>query len=56
MGAETHVGLGALVGKLIVGVTLAGYDATPDNVAKLVAVARKEEAAARAALGAGRDQ
>jgi len=46
MGAETHVGLGAMV----------GYDATPDNVAKLVAVARKEEAAARAALGAGRDQ
>src|SRR4051812_28932986 len=42
MGSETHVGLGALVGKLIVGVTLAGYDATPDNVTKLVALARKE--------------
>ena len=56
MGAETHVGLGALVGKLIVGVTLAGYDATPDNIAKLVAVARKEEAAARAAQGASGDQ
>jgi hypothetical protein len=50
MGAETHVGLGALVGKLIIGVTLAGYDATPDNIAKLVAVARKEEPAARAAM------
>jgi hypothetical protein len=49
MGAETHVGLGALVGKLIVGVTLAGYDATPDNVAKLVALAQKEDAAAGAA-------
>jgi len=56
MGAETHVGLGALVGKLIIGVTLAGYDATPDNIAKLVAVARKEEAAARAAQGASGDQ
>ena len=56
MRAETHVGLGALVGKLIVGVTLAGYDATPDNIAKLVAVARKEEAAARAAQGASGDQ
>ena len=56
IGAETHVGLGALVGKLIVGVTLAGYDATPDNVAKLVALARKEDSAARAALGASGDQ
>ena len=43
MGAETHVGLGALVGKLIVGVTLAGYDPTPDNVAKLVAVAVRKK-------------
>ena len=56
MGAETHVGLGALAGKLIVGVTLAGYDATPDNIARLVALARKEEAAARATLGASGDQ
>lgn len=56
MGAETHVGLGALAGKLIVGVTLAGYDATPDNIAKLVALALKEEAAVRAALGASGDQ
>ena len=51
MGSETHVGLGALVGKLIVGVTLAGYDATPDNVTKLVALAHKEDAASRAASG-----
>ena len=56
MGAETHVGLGALVGKLITGVTLAGYDATPENVAKLFALANKEDAAARAALGASGDQ
>ncbi len=56
MGAETHVGLGALAGKLIVGVTLAGYDPTPDNIAKLVALARKEEATAKAAQGAGGHQ
>ena len=55
-GAETHVGLGALVGKLIVGVTLGGYDGTPQNVTKLVALTRKEDAAARAALGASGDQ
>lgn len=45
-GAETHVGLGLLDDKLIVGATLAGYDATPDNTVKLVAVARTEDAAA----------
>jgi hypothetical protein len=56
IGAETHVGLGALAGKLIVGVTLAGYDATPDNVARLVALAHKEDAAAGAALRASADQ
>ena len=53
MGAETHVGLGALDGKLIVGVTLAGYDATPDKIARLVDLARTEVTAASAALGAG---
>ena len=46
MDAETHIGLGALDHKLIVGATLAGYDATPDNVTKLVAVARMQGAAA----------
>jgi hypothetical protein len=56
MGEETHVGLGALDGKLIVGATLAGYDAAPDNTAKLVAVAREESAAARMALGPGRSR
>jgi hypothetical protein len=50
MGAETHVGLGALDGQLIVGVTLAGYDATTDNTAKLVAVARMADAAAKLAV------
>ena len=47
MGMETHVGLGALDGKLIVGVTLAGYDATPDKIARLVDLARTEVTAAR---------
>jgi hypothetical protein len=54
MGAETHVGLGALDGKLIVGVTLAGFDATPHNIAGLVALARVEDAAAKEALGVER--
>jgi hypothetical protein len=43
--AETHIGLGALDHKLIVAATLAGYEATPDNVTKLVAVARMQGAA-----------
>jgi hypothetical protein len=43
LGAKTHIGRGAIDGKLIVGVTLAGYDATPDKIAKLVDVARMEE-------------
>ena len=48
MNAETHVGLGTLDHKLIVGATLAGYEATPDNVTKLVALARMQAAAKRA--------
>jgi hypothetical protein len=51
-GGETHIGLGALNGTLIVGVTLAGYDPTPDNTAKLISLAREEEAAAKAVPGA----
>jgi hypothetical protein len=49
-GNETHIGLGALQGTLIVGATLVGYDPTPDNIAKLVSVTREEEAVAKAAL------
>jgi len=45
-----------LVGKMIVGATLAGYDATPQNVTKLIALTRKENAATRAALAASGDQ
>ena len=51
-GAETHVGLGVLDDKLIVGATLAGYDATSDNTVKLVGMARMVDAAAKLALGA----
>jgi hypothetical protein len=45
-----------LVGKMIVGVILAGYDATPQNLTKLIALTRKENATTRAALAASGDQ
>jgi hypothetical protein len=44
---ETHIGLGELTGTAIVGATLAGYDATPANVARLVALARAQDRAVR---------
>lgn len=50
-GMETHVGLGALDGKFVFGATLAGFDATPDNVDNLVGLARAENAAIDAASG-----
>jgi hypothetical protein len=50
METETHIGLGALDDKLIVGATLAGYDATPDNTAKLVALARMQAVVAKRAV------
>jgi hypothetical protein len=56
MGAETHVGLGALEGTLIVGVTLAGYDATPDNLAKLVDLARTEVITAKTVIGVSKSR
>lgn len=48
-GEETHIGLGALHGTLIVGATLAGYEPTSDNIAKLVSLTREEEAIVKAA-------
>jgi hypothetical protein len=51
MDGETHIGLGTLDHKLIVGATLAGYDATPDNATKLVALARMQGAAAKSTVG-----
>ena len=51
MGQETHIGMGALDGRLVVGVTLAGFDASPENQARLATLSAQEDAAARAALG-----
>ena len=50
-GAESHVGVGTLSGRLIVNDTIAGYDTSPKTVNKVVALLRKEVAAAKAALG-----
>ena len=55
-GGETHIGLGALHGTLIVGVTLAGYDPTPENTAKLISLTREEERAAKAAMRSETDR
>jgi CubicO group peptidase (beta-lactamase class C family) len=49
-GAETHIGLGALDGTLFVAATLAGYEPTPGNVAKLIELARTEQETAKTAL------
>ncbi|MBV1856535.1 hypothetical protein [Catellatospora tritici] len=46
-GAGTHVGIGVLDGKLVLGATTAGYDATPENIAKLVALMQAEIALAK---------
>ena len=51
-GAETHIGVGALEGTLIVGATLVGYDPTPGNTAKLIALTREEEDNANAVVAA----
>lgn len=48
-GGETHIGLGALHGTLIVGATLAGYDPAPDKIANLISLTREEENAAKVA-------
>jgi len=47
---ETHIGLGALDGVLIVGTTLAGYNSTPENIAKLISLTREEERVAKTAM------
>jgi len=51
MGGETHIGVGVLDGKLILGLTLAGYNDTQKNVSHLVVLARIEDAVARGVLG-----
>ncbi|MFD8785536.1 hypothetical protein [Kitasatospora sp. NPDC059599] len=52
MDGETHIGIGVLDGSHIIGVTLAGFDATPANTARLVALVRATVTAADAAVGA----
>src|SRR5215472_1936821 len=47
MGGETHIGSGVLSGRLIVGVTLAGLDATQQNISNLFAIAGMENTIAR---------
>jgi CubicO group peptidase (beta-lactamase class C family) len=49
-GGETHIGVGALDGTLIVGATLAGYDTTPETTANLISLAHDEEKAAAATV------
>ena len=49
-GTERHVGLGALSDTLVIGVTLAGYESTPETTDKLISIANAEENAAGAAL------
>ena len=49
-GAETHVGIGVLDADLIIGATIAGYDATPQNINKLVALTRQQAAAGKKAM------
>lgn len=51
MDGETHIGIGVLDGKLILGLTLAGYNDTQKNVSHLVVLARIEDAVARAVVG-----
>ena len=55
-GGETHIGLGALRGTLIIGATLAGYDVTPENTARLISLTREEERAAKAAIDRNRQK
>jgi hypothetical protein len=55
-GGETHIGLGVLHGTLIVGATLAGYDLTPENTGRLIALTREEEHVAKAAMDRNRQK
>ena len=55
-GGETHIGLGALHDTLIVGATLAGYDLTPENTAKLISLTHEEERVAKVAMDRNRQK
>jgi len=47
-GEDTHIVVGALYGKFVVAITLAGYHPTPGTITKLGSLAREEEADAMA--------
>jgi hypothetical protein len=47
---ETHIGAGAVDGTLIVGATLAGYQATPANIDNLIKLTRTEQQNANTTL------
>ena len=46
-GDETHVGIAALQGSMIIQATIAGFDATRANIAKIVGLTRREVATAK---------
>lgn len=47
-GSETHLGIGAFDGNLIIGATVAGYPATQANLYALVSLVRAQDSAAKA--------
>ena len=55
-GGETHIGVGARLGTLIVGATLAGYDPTPENTARLISLTGEEERATKAVVDRNRQK
>ena len=55
-GGETHIGIGALRGTLIIGATLAGYDVTPENIARLISLTREEESVVKVAIDGNRQK
>ncbi|MFD0598401.1 hypothetical protein ACFQZ4_44020 [Catellatospora coxensis] len=44
---QTHVGVGVLDGTMVIGATTAGWDATPENIAKLMSLVAAEVAAVK---------
>jgi len=55
-GGETHIGVGALHGTQIVGATLAGYDLTPENTARLISLTHEEERVVKVAIDGNRQK
>ena len=49
-GDESHVGVGAVSGPLIIQATIAGYEPSSQNISNIEAVAKSEVAHARSAL------